>query len=65
VGRVLVWICVRASPRTPRSALWHGRAVAADPRRKPWGAGSSKLGIAIGVVLRQSWVETGSPRQPS
>lgn len=52
VRGVFVRIGVRASPRTPRPALWHGRAIAADPRRKSWGAGSSKLGVAVGVVLR-------------
>ena len=65
VGRVLVRIRVGAGPWTPRPTLWHRSAVAANPRRKPSGTRSSKLGFAVGVLLRQSWVEAGSPRQPS
>lgn len=65
VGRVLVRICIRTSPWTPRPALWHRSTVAADPGRESSGTGSSKLGLAVGFVLRQPWVEVRSPRQPS
>jgi len=63
--RVFVRIRVRTSPWAPRLALWHRSAVAADPGRESSSTWSSKLRFTVGVVLRQPWVEVGSPRQPS